>query len=222
MSKIEGVIFDMDGCLYPLDRGSGKSFNESEFGKTIKARELLFIQNELDVNIGMATIINNDLKARYNHHLSLALENEHGISRELFFNFTWDLQPEQFIDKQPRLSSLLNELPVCSGLLTAAPKCWAKRVLEYLDVTSHFCDATLCGDQNIRKPDPRAFLQVVEMLDLRPEQVISIGDQEQTDILPAQSLGMLTMRIGDDNTCASFQATDINDAINQLNKEGLL
>lgn len=220
--NIEGIIFDMDGCLYPFDRGSGNTFGDSQFGQSIKAQELFFIQDQLGVDAETAKTINRDLKARYNHHLSLALEYEHDIPRELFFNATWDLQPAHFIDKQPRLSSALSELPVPSGLLTAAPKVWATRVLEYLGVDSHFGTRILCGDQDVRKPDPRAFQQVADMLEIKPNRLISIGDQERTDILPAQTLGMLTVRIGGNDTNADFLASDIPDAINQLKKEGLL
>ena len=60
------------------------------------------------------------------------------------------------------------------------------------------------------------------MLEIKPNRLISIGDQERTDILPAQTLGMLTVRIGGNDTNADFLASDIPDAINQLKKEGLL
>lgn len=222
MRNIEGIIFDMDGCLYPLDHGSGNAFGESRFGQSIKTQELVFIQNQLGVDSEAAKAISSDLKDRYNHHLSLGLEYEHGIARDLFFNATWDLHPAEFIDMQPQLLHVLSELTVRSGLLTAAPKVWAKRVLDHLGVRSLFDTAILCGDQDVRKPDPQAFQQAADMLELKPRQLISIGDQEQTDILPAQALGMLTVRIGGDSTNADFLATDILDAINQLKEAGIL
>jgi HAD superfamily hydrolase (TIGR01509 family) len=222
MRNIEGIIFDMDGCLYPLDRGSGKTFGESHFGKSIKAQELIFIQDQLSVDAREAKDISRDLKERYNRHLSLALEHEHGIPREVFFNATWDLKPAHFIDKQPHLPRMLGELTIRSALLTAAPRIWAARVLDHLSVGAHFGVNILCGDQDVRKPDFRAFQQVSNMLELDPTRIVSIGDQEHTDILPAQSLGMLTVRIGGETTSADFLARDIPDAINQLTKAGLL
>ena len=222
MRNIEGIIFDMDGCLYPLDRGSSKTFSQSQFGQSIKAKELLFTQNQLGVSVDEARVINSNLKERYNHHLSLGLEYEHGITRDLFFNATWDLQPAQFIDKQPQLLNILGGLTVRLGLLTAAPKVWADRVLEHLDVGAQFGTNILCGDQDVRKPNPQAFLQVADMLEFRPAQLISIGDQEDTDILPAKTLGMITVKIGGQTTSADFLAQDIPDAIHQLTKQGLL
>lgn len=222
MRNIEGIIFDMDGCLYPLDRGSGKTFGESNFGKDIKAKEIQFIQEHLHVDASEATHISNDIKNRHNRHLSLGLEREHGIHRGLFFAATWDLQPAVFIDKQPGLDSLLNAIPVKIGLLTAAPHVWATRVLDHLGVHSLFSPNITCGDQDVRKPDPAAFQQVADMLQLDPSNIVSIGDQEHTDIAPAQSLGMMTVKIGGDTTNADVLAPDIFDAINQLNNRGLL
>ena len=223
MRNIEGIIFDMDGCLYPFDRGSGKTFSESQFGQSIKAQELVFIQDQLGVDARQAKAISNDLKDRYNQHLSLALENEHSIPREVFFDATWDLQPASFIDEQPDLPRILGTVTTRIGLLTAAPKIWTERVLKHLNVDTLFAPNILFGDQDIRKPDPQAFQQAADILAVSPRRLVSVGDQEHTDILPAQSLGMLTVRIGNDETTnADFLARDIPDAINQLTKEGLL
>lgn len=219
----EGIIFDMDGCLYPFDRGSGKIFGESQFGQSIKAAELRFVQERLGVDASTAAVISRDLKDRYEHHLSLALEFEHGIPREQFFAATWDLAPADFIDQQPDLPRVLGSLSVRTGLLTAAPKVWADRVLDHLGVRSFFEPRILCGDQDVRKPDVRAFAQTAALLELPPERIISIGDQDHTDILPAQQLGMITVRIGSNiETAADFLACDVPDAINQLTEVGLL
>lgn len=222
MRKIKGIIFDMDGCLYPFDRGSGKTFGESQFGQSIKTQELVFIQDQLSIGATEAAAISGDLKQQYNHHLSIALEREHGISRETFFNATWNLLPEHFIDEQPQLASVLGKLSIRTGLLTAAPKIWADRVLKHLGVQTLLEPNILCGDQDVRKPDPQAFQQVADMLEIHPKYILSIGDQEHTDILPAQSLGMMTMKIGSDTTSADFLARDITDAINQLNQGGFI
>ena len=222
MRKIEGIIFDMDGCLYPFDRGSGKTFGESQFGQSIKAQEVLFIQNTLGVDGAAAAAISNGLKERYNRHLSIGLENEYNIPRDAFFEATWNLQPDQFIDRQPQLDQTLGGLSVRLALLTAAPEIWAQRVLQHLNVDQHFAPRIVCGDQDVRKPDPRAFLQAADLLGLPPENIVSIGDQDHTDIAPAKLLGMFTVRIGSQSSCADLLAENVPDAINQLTKKGLL
>lgn len=224
MNKPEAIIFDMDGCLYPLDRGSGKSFSESKLGQMIKANELIFIQEHFAVSEKEARIISENLNDHYDGHLSLALEYEHGIPRETFFSKAWDLRPAEFIDRQPHLPKTLENLSIRAGLLTAAPEVWAARVLDHLSVQPFFGTHILYGDQDVRKPNPQAFQQIADMLGVDPRSIISIGDQEYSDIVPAQTLGMLTVRIGA-NTASSnadFLAEDIYDAIHQLTEAGLL
>ena len=223
MSSIEGIIFDMDGCLYPLDKGSGKTFAESEFGKSIKRKEIDFVRSHLGIGQEEAIQVTEEIKVRHNRHLSLGLERERGIPRDEFFAYTWDLDPKDFIDPQKALPDLLAGIALRKAVLTAAPGIWADRTLTHLGVRSLFAPHIVSGDQDIRKPDPQAFLQVADMLEIdNPRQIIAIGDQEHTDIAPAQSLGMLTVKIGGAATKADFLARGIMDAINQLTKEGLV
>lgn len=222
MQKIEGIIFDMDGCLYPFDRGSGKTFAGSEFGQSIKRQEVLFTQGRLGIALTEAAAINEGLKQRYNRHLSIGLEREYGIPRADFFGATWNLEPRDYIDEHPTLSRTLGSLSVRIGLLTAAPEVWAQRVLRHLGVSEYFDGNIVCGDQDVRKPDPRAFLQIADLLGIEPENLVSIGDQDHTDILPAKSLGMYTVRIGDSSLAANLVARDVPDALNKLTTEGLL
>jgi len=40
------------------------------------------------------------------------------------------------------------------------------------------------------KPDPRAFLAVLENLKVKPEEALMVGDEIERDLIPAQKLGM--------------------------------
>jgi FMN phosphatase YigB (HAD superfamily) len=70
-------------------------------------------------------------------------------------------------------------------LLTAAPRIWAEKVLNYIGVSELF-EVKYTGDQFGTKAE------IFEMLAGRyqPENIISVGDQEQTDIVPAQKFGI--------------------------------
>lgn len=220
-SPIEAIIFDMDGCLYPFDRGSGKVFGESMFGQSIKQKEIEFTAHQLNVSVGAATEINRDLKDRYDSHLSIGLEREFGLPREEFFDFTWNLEPPEFLDKQEGLGGALGGLTVRSALLSAAPRVWVDKALDHLDVSTMFGDAIFSGDADIRKPSLAAFEQVTDFLGCDPEHVTSIGDQDHTDILPAKKLGMTTVRIGTNiETEADFLATDVTEALTLLRESG--
>ena len=69
--------------------------------------------------------------------------------------------------------------------MTSAPRVWAKNVLAFLGVTDCF-EAIYTGDQFQTKED------VFKMLAGRynPSQMLSVGDQEETDIIPARKYGI--------------------------------
>ncbi len=45
------------------------------------------------------------------------------------------------------------------------------------------------------KPDPRAFLAVLEKLKIKPEETLMVGDELERDLIPAKKLGMETILI---------------------------
>ena len=171
----------------------------------------------------MAELKYQDFCIRYNHSVSLAVEKEHGIPRSEYFAATWNLPVESFVVPNPLLVETLKRLNVQSGVLTAAPRIWAERVLEALQVREIFGQALFTGDPDTRKPDPKAFEQFVDLWKLDPEEILSIGDQEFSDILPAQAIGMKTLRIAKNaQTQAEWTAPDVISALKLLQKKGIL
>lgn len=223
MKKIEAIIFDMDGTLYSFDERNESQFTSSRFGREIKANCILFFKERFNLSLNDAESIYQDLNRRYNGEVSLAVEKECGIDRSEYFAFTWNLVAEEFITTNELLFPTLQELTILSGVLTAAPRVWAERALAFLQIRQLFGDALFTGDPDIRKPNPEAFLQLAQFWNLEPSQILSIGDQEQTDILPAKSLGMQTLRIATQaETKSDFIAPDIIAAIALLKEKGII
>lgn len=223
MKKIEAIIFDMDGTLYSFDDRDESHFTSSEFGKQIRANCIRFFQERFAVDAPTAETLYEELNTRYRGEVSLGLEKERGISRKEYFAFTWDLAVADFIREDQELAKLLGSLTVKCGLLTAAPRVWAERVLTFLQVQSIFGEAIFTGDPDLRKPDPKAFQQLANFWGLEPAQILSIGDQETSDILPPKSLGMKTLRIAKKvESQADFVAPDLITAITLLQQEGII
>lgn len=103
-------------------------------------------------------------------------------------------------------------------MLTAAPEAWAYPVLEYLGVGEIFGDNVVTGEPDLRKPDPAVFRKAAGMLQRECCEVISIGDQNESDILPARSLGMLTIRVGVEIEDADYLAQNIYEAVDLAKK----
>lgn len=223
MKKAEGIIFDMDGCLYSFDKGTSQTFGQSQFSRELHRNIVAFFQNRFELDPEEALKSYRDFSRRFNGEISLGLEQECDVSRGEYFAATWNINPQKFVERYERLIPALGRLSIRRGLLSAAPRIWVDKVLNHLDVKDLFEPAIFSGDPNIRKPHPEAFLQVARFWGVPPESLISIGDQEETDILPAKQLGMATVRVGKDSeTEADFVATDVVDAINILKKEKII
>lgn len=58
----------------------------------------------------------------------------------------------------------------------------------------------ITGELGAWKPDPKAFLLVLDQLGVRPEHAVMVGDNEDFDITPAKALGMQTVWITAEGT----------------------
>lgn len=221
MERISAVIFDMDGTLYQFPEGT--KFSSSPLGEAVKEKITSFIAKEFKLRDDEARQKYIELKMRYDGELSLGLEREFGIDRMRFFEETWSIDPENIITPEPNLKCELAQLSIRCALLTSAPRVWASRVLRYIDVINKFDGLIFTGESDIRKPNPKVFLAIAKTLGLEGNQIVSIGDQEYSDIIPAKQVGMRTVRIGKDvQSDADFIAPDVKGALAILRREDLL
>ena len=56
----------------------------------------------------------------------------------------------------------------------------------------------------IRKPDKRIFLKLIEKFDVKPEEILMVGDSIEMDIKPAKLLGWKTALINRDKKKSSY------------------
>ncbi len=213
--SLEGVIFDLDGTLYPFENSN--NYYQSNLYLCMRSNAITYLSNSLSVSIDKSRLIFDYILQRYNGELSLGMEKEFGINRYDWFENTWQVDPTKVIKVfDSRLVEKIQNLPYKIVLLTAAPKVWTEIVLEYLGLKLAFGDNIVTGESDIRKPNKSAFLNAAEKISILPQNIVSIGDQEKTDILPAKNLGMKTIRIGDGESEADFIAKDIIDALDYL------
>jgi FMN phosphatase YigB (HAD superfamily) len=216
-------IFDMDGTLYRFDGRDGSVFTESRFYKDVRAKVYEFFRIRLGLNQEASVLEYERIKTSYQGEVSLGVEKEYGINRYEYFRYTWDFDPGEYIVKDTDLAEKFEVLQGRIALLTAAPRVWAVNVLAYLDLTVAFGINVFTGEPDLRKPDPRVFSSIALELGADPRMVFSLGDQEETDILPAREAGMRTVRIGTGvDTVADYLAPDVIVAIELLRKEGFV
>lgn len=209
-------IFDLDGTLYDLDGQPGTKFGDSVFCKDLMADTQNYIAQELTIDPIEAEAVLKKIKQDYDGEISIGLEHAYGIDRYDFFDKTWGREVAKYISPNPALRGQLEPFVGRSAILSAAPKVWVTRVLDFLDVTDVFEDRIFTGEPDLRKPNPQVFALVARTLAAQPEQCVSIGDQNHSDILPAKSIGMGTALVGPERLDADIHALSLATLITQL------
>ena len=96
----------------------------------------------------------------------------------------------------PQSVKLLKELEgYPMGIVSNAQAVFSLLELKYLDLSKHFQFVILSSEFGHRKPDPRIILEGARKLGLKPEEILSIGDSMEHDIVPSEKLGMKAMHI---------------------------
>jgi len=209
-----GLIIDLDNTLYRAKSPDG-TFAQSELKWAIMRNARRFVAQRLGVSPEQADELLAQAKARGS--LSLVFEQCHGISRYEWFANVWNLEPAQYITPADRtLSRQLRPYTGRALVLTSGPRVWALPALSYLGIADVFGDRVITGEPDIRKPNPAVFLMAAQQLGRAPNEIVSIGDQNITDIIPAKALGMRTILIGPTQGDAHFHAHTIHQALKRV------
>lgn len=189
-------IFDLDGTLYNFDEKVGLKYNESRFYSKIMENIYAFLEQRLNYNSEQIKETLEIADKNYNKEYSLYFEKKFNVPRYDYFEYCFNLDPNEFIKKNPELPKLFEQLQGDALILTAAPKAWASKALDFLELTPYVGDLLITGEPNIRKPNPEVFKQALNILKSKPNDTLSVGDQEHSDIIPAKQVGMKTAIIG--------------------------
>ena len=203
------LIFDMDWTLY---RFESKDFSSSKFNSDAKERAYQFLSDKLGISLDEGKQKYLLVKDKYAGEVSIGVEKEFGISRYEYFDKVWSPDPEGYISKVS-LREFMLPFKENSAILTAAPRTWAKKVLEYIDIYDLYENSLFTGEPDIRKPNPLAFKQVLDYFRISPNRAVSIGDQEDNDILPAKSLGMKTIIIRSKSKFADLSIDSLDELV---------
>ena len=194
----------MDGTLYELQGGS---FKASGLFNVIVSKTVLYIERNLDKTTEEAKEILKKIFEQYGNSISIGLEKEFNIDRHVYFNFVWDIDAEKHVQLCKDIFPLLQELKKQYRLVLVsdAPRIWVNNVLQYLGVSEIFGEDIFSGEGDVRKEFNNAFLEIAKKIGVEPRECVVIGDQEETDIVPANKVGMKTVFIGDQiSSCADY------------------
>jgi len=83
-------------------------------------------------------------------------------------------------------------------------------VLAEFGLDHLFKDVIESSVVGVRKPDPEIFRLGVQALGLEPQETVMIGDNYEKDIVPANSIGCHTFKVGDRPLCYFLKSIGAN------------
>lgn len=104
-------------------------------------------------------------------------------------------------------------------ILSDAPRYQAWSRLCYLQLHHFFDHVITFEDTQVRKPDPAPFMKAIELLQMRPDEVIMVGDWPERDMAGASGVGIKTVyaKYGDTSGAttsgADFEIGDIAELV---------
>ncbi|MGE0919896.1 HAD family hydrolase [Trichlorobacter lovleyi] len=182
---IKAIVFDLDGTLYvseafehavweSVSRYAGQLLGLSADAGGRRLKEL---RDRLTAERGTVQT------------LAVAIEVLGGTVPEMHRRFAEELEPQQYIQPDPRVRPLVNRLGerYTSWLLTNNNQTLTNKILACLDLEQSFQRVITINDTWRPKPDRSVLDQVLKELGLPSEAVLFVGDRYDIDLrLPEQ------------------------------------
>ncbi len=185
---IKAIVWDLDGTLYQDVPELYQAFE----------KKLLNVYGQLRKIKGKKT--HDEFYSRYKKlgSKTKVLNSIGADGRTLMSTITAEMDYERFLKKDTRLKHLIGELSqVRHYILTNANEKATVRKLNALGLSQELFE-NVYPTYNLPydKPDPKVFKYVARDIKLKPKQILVVGDREETDIMPAKQVGMLTAFVG--------------------------
>lgn len=220
MTKVRGVLFDLDGTL-----------------RDTKTVIYSSVQYALKATVGRE-VSDEDLYEYMHHHMEVHKQFASEVTAEEFDakfheNLIRFLPDVQLYEGTIELLEWVKSNDYKCGLVTSAISPEVKSFLEVMDVDNYF-DTIVCADHvTNKKPHPEPVLRALDQLGLKSGEAIMVGDM-RADILSAKAAGlqkivMLThgmerreslVSAGAENICDNL--TEVKSMLEKLTAEQLV
>lgn len=137
---------------------------------------------------------------------------------------------EAHMNLYPHVRMTLTELlkmGVRLGVVSDAPRLPVWLRIVSLGLHHYFEKIVTFDDTGERKPSPKPFKKIIELMNIKPERAIMVGDWAERDIVGAKNIGMITAwakygnQFDTETSGADWELEDIYDLIGVINKINL-
>ncbi len=181
---VKAIVFDLDGTLYVSER----------FDQVVWASAARYAGELLGQPAAVGGCELNALRQRLSEErgtlqtMAVAIEAMGGTVPELHRRFAEELDPQPFIEPDPRVLPLIEALGqrYTSWLLTNNNRTLTDKILGTLGLEAAFERVITINDTWRPKPDEAVLDELLEALGCRPAEVLFVGDRYDIDLrLPA-------------------------------------
>ncbi len=96
----------------------------------------------------------------------------------------------------------------------------AKGILDYVKLTKYFDEVVTSDSVGIRKPDPGIFRYALMQFNVRPEEVVMVGDSEMHDVGGGYIAGLKTVLVDRrqrvETSLADYRFNSLSEASREL------
>jgi len=185
--KINHILFDLDETLYPKETG-------------LMALVSVRINDYMRLRLGIPASQIPEVRKRYYRlygTTSRGLYLHHHLDVDDYLAYVHDLPVEAYLSPDPLLDEVLGKIEAEKAVFTNSPSDYVERVLSALGVERHFDRIfDIYFLEQINKPDKRAYLKVIEVLESDGQDCLIVDDSVR-NLKPGKDLGMVTVLVGD-------------------------
>ena len=203
----KAIFFDAVGTLIHLTRTVGDHYAlvGSEVGLTLDARQLdrAFYKawNQMPRRTAIDRPRPNDDKGWWRELVNLVLDQValslSEFDRDNFFEIAYEHFAEAGVwESYPEVVDVLEKLE--PGFQLAVISNFDGRlrfILGHLGISKYFAHVFISSELGADKPDPEIFRRAVKLIDLKPNQVLHVGDDSERDWKAAAAAGLSVFKL---------------------------
>lgn len=192
---VKAIGFDVDGTLYHIPPEMNV-----ELGKLVIAEAASQLSRDPD------EFAEEYLREREKYRGNTLTLNSFGLNgQEIFQKIVDNFSIEKYVEVDDKLVKLIGELKTRYKLflISNGTGRQVERKLKLVGLNYHDFDPRIyCYDQGWVKPEPAPFLAAIEALQMKPEEIVYVGDRADIDIEGARAVGMKTILVGGESKLA--------------------
>lgn len=193
MKNIKLVLFDLDNTLA---FGEEAEAFYRQYPRVLECT----LARQLSISESSAKEIADKFRADFSGRGELAFEAL-GLGLESWYEAICELEPRKYLRPIPQTKRTLDAIRnggMQIGLVTNGPTPQARRILEQIGVDTDafaFFVGWKKGESFPKEESGRIFLSIAERSGIMPREIVMVGDSLESDILPAERVGLRTVHI---------------------------